>query len=217
MKKTKIVWVLCIAAMLMTVFFAGCSEVKKEEIVEEPEITQIRNICNLATLDCYYHNVAKSVKKAQSGIKGLGEKDRTFWIEYTGIARLGIDMSEVNMIVRGDQIEIAIPEAKVIKITVDKKSFNEESIIASEDGLNKNKITAEDQVMAIQVAQKEMEETVMENSTLLLSAQNRAKVLIENYIKQLGEAAGINYQIKWVEAGVASSNAEEETLAEVKP
>ncbi len=185
------------AAILLITVFSGCASKVTDISIKEPDILQVRNICNLATLDCYYHNVAKSVKTAPSGITHLGEKDRTFWIEYTGVARLGIDMSKVEMKIHGTDIELNMPKATVLSITIDKQTLGEDSYIASPDGLNKNKITANDQTQAISTAQKDMEETVRENSSLLLSTQNRAKILIENYIHQLGEAAGIEYNIKW--------------------
>ena len=42
----------------------------------------------------------------------MGEKERKFWSEYTGVAKIGIDMSDVNMKVDGTSVEITIPDAK---------------------------------------------------------------------------------------------------------
>ena len=36
-----------------------------------------------------------------------------------------------------------------------------------------------------------------DNTVLLANAQDRAKKMIENYIDNLGEAAGIEYTIEW--------------------
>lgn len=85
-----------------------------------------------------------------------------------------------------------------MNISVEESTLNEESYISSEDGLNSNKITAEDQTLAIENAQKEMEGSVKNNSALLLSAQSRAKDLIKNYIDRLGEVSGVEYKITWV-------------------
>ena len=193
MRRIHFGWIL---AVMLTVVLTGCG---KQETVQmpEPKIEQVRSICNLATVQCYYHNVAKSEKKAEKGLTHLGEKDRKFWIEYTGIANLGIDVAEVQMNVDGTEIEVTLPEAKLLNISIDRKTLNEDSYISSADGLNKNEITAEDQTAAINQAQQEMQKTVAANTTLLLNAQNRAKKLIENYIVQLGEAAGVEYHITW--------------------
>lgn len=44
---------------------------------------------------------------------------------------------------------------------------------------------------------KEMIKTAEENTALLVNAQERAKKMIENYIMQLGETTGTEYQITW--------------------
>lgn len=204
MRRIHFGWIL---AVMLTVVLTGCG---KQETVQtpEPKIEQVRSICNLATVQCYYHNVAKSEKKAEKGITHLGEKDRKFWIEYTGIANLGIDVAEVQMNVDGNEIEVTLPEAKLLNISIDRKTLNEDSYISSADGLNKNEITAEDQTAAINQAQQEMQKTVEANTTLLLNAQNRAKKLIENYIVQLGEAAGVEYHITWKYAETVKKEAD---------
>ena len=43
-----------------------------------------------------------------------------------------------------------------------------------------------------------MSESIKNNRSLLLNAQDRAKELIENYINKLGEISNIEYQIDWV-------------------
>lgn len=42
-----------------------------------------------------------------------------------------------------------------------------------------------------------MIKTAEENTALLVNAQERAKKMIENYIMQLGETTGTEYQITW--------------------
>lgn len=106
----------------------------------EPDIMQVRSICKLATVECYYHNVAKSEKPAGTGIWHFGEKDRQFWIEYTGTVKLGIDMSKVQMKVNGTDVTVTIPEAEVQQVNVDDDSYNSDSYIFSEDGINKMKL-----------------------------------------------------------------------------
>lgn len=204
MRRIHICWII---AIMIAVTLMGCGK-QEEANIPEPQIEQVRSICNLATVQCYYHNVAKSEKKADKGITHLGEKDRKFWIEYTGIANLGIDVAEVQMKVDGTEVELTLPEAKLLNISIDRETLNEDSYISSADGLNKNEITAEDQTEAINQAQQEMEKTVAANTTLLLNAQNRAKKLIENYIEQLGEAIGVKYHITWKYLDSGKSEAE---------
>lgn len=191
---------LILLSLIAIISLGSCSSPK--EPVKEPDLGQVRNICNLATLECYYHNVAKSLKPAGVGLSHIGENDRKFWIEYTGLARLGIDMADVEMKVDGTDVRVKLPKAQVLSISIDEDSLNEDSYIASQDGINRNKITADDQTQAIKKAQDDMRDRVMENESLLITAQTRAQKLIENYIKTLGESQGIEYSIDWDLDGV---------------
>lgn len=195
--KTKILSFTFVLAMCIC-FMSGCSASDSTSSQNQaPNIAQVRSICELATLECYYHNVAKSVKFKQEGITHLGEKDRTFWIEYTGTVKLGIDMSQVTMDIDNNNVTITIPEAEVLEVSVNDSSYNEDSYIMSQDGWNRNKITAEDATEAVKAAKEKMKQTAMENSSLLLNAQERAKKLIENYLVQIGDAVGVKYNIDW--------------------
>lgn len=51
---------------------------KEEEniVVNKPALSQIRSICELATLECYYHNVEKSAKTKGTGLAHVGEKEK---------------------------------------------------------------------------------------------------------------------------------------------
>lgn len=181
------------------------AEIEKE--IEQPDLTQIRSICKLATLECYYHNVAKSVKEAGTGITHLGEKDRKFWTEYNGVAKIGVDMSRGSMDVKGTEITIYIPEAEILSIKP-----NSESVavpIADTDSANSNPIEAEDVTEAINIAQEDIVAKIQNDSSLLVNAQDRAKKLIENYINQLGEISGVKFTIKWETIHNSSSLAEE--------
>lgn len=171
--------------------------VQSNENVDVPEISQIHSICELATTECYYHNVAKSEKKKGSGFAHIGEVDRNFWMEYIGCAKIGIEASEVTMKMEGTVCTITIPKAKILSMSVDPDSYNEQSYISSQDSWNSNPITAEDQTKTINEAQDEMRRTIENDSSLLASAQDRAKKLIESYIEQLKKISKTNYTIQW--------------------
>lgn len=202
----KIFKFIIVSIMFFCFVLSGCKK-NNNAIVKEPDLAQIRSICNLATVECYYHNVAISNKTAKSLLK----KDRKFWIEYTGIAKIGIDMSKVNMEINGNNITVTLPNAELLDIDIPENDLNKKSYIKSQDGLIKNKITADEQTAAINSAQAKMAESVKSNKTLLLNAQNRAKKLIENYIKKLGEISNVKYQVKWVYKDLAETKIEERT------
>ncbi len=160
-----------------------------------PNLSQIKEICELATLECYYHNVAKSVKESGSGLLHIGEKDRDFWIEYSGCAKFGIDVSKVTMVLNGNQLTITLPPARLLGMS--DYTFSEDSFISSDDGFNKNPITADDQTRAVAEANQQLEEMFSRDEAMLIRAQDRAKLLIESYIKKISELTQTEYVIQW--------------------
>ena len=161
----------------------------------EPKLSDIRTICNLATLECHFNNVAKSKKSAGSGISHLGEKDRDFWIEYAGVVKIGVDMSKVKVTTSGETVTIYMPDAEILSYKADPDSMSE--TIAKPDSINQNPITSEDKTKSMNTAETQIRENIEQNSTLLVSAKDKAKTLIENYINMIGEETGTNYNIVW--------------------
>lgn len=191
-------WSVC-AVLISLCVLCGCGKTDKE--LRRPEEAQIKAICELSTLECKYHNVAKGEKAKGEGLSHFGEKDRKYWIEYEGVVKLGVDMSKVTMKMDGTDVIITMPEAEIQSINIVESSFNKYSVISSEDALfNKNKITAEDQKAIVVKAQEEMETKVLENTDLMDRAQGRAKTLIANYIYNLGQETGVEYNVVWEDA-----------------
>lgn len=187
-----------IALLLALAAILGCTACgqKEEASVVEPDVTEMRAICELSVMDCYYHNVAKYFEEdAQKGFLGIGKKDKHFWIEYSGIVRMGIDASQVNVEMENTQVTITLPEAKVLKCTLDSESLSQDSYIVDKDSA---KVEAADEVLAFSEAQRQLEETAAQDKTLLANAQQRAKSLLTEYVKNIGEAVGKEYTIKWI-------------------
>lgn len=176
---------------------------KMNEETTVPQIDKIKMICELATLECRYHNVAKSVKEPGTGLSHFGEKERIFWIEYTGIAEISFKIEDLKMRQDGTNITITLPQPQV-SCRVDSDSWTRDSYVISDDQwIQKNPITADDQTQAIRDAQIAMEENIRNNSSLLNTAKLQAKELIENYIARIGEATGVTYVISWEDAEVS--------------
>ncbi|MBE5871526.1 MAG: DUF4230 domain-containing protein [Lachnospiraceae bacterium] len=180
--------------LALTLCAACAKEEEEPEVVIEPQTTQMRAICELATMDCYYHNVAKFKEEDAAGWF-LWKKDKQFWVEYSGVVSVGIDASLVNIAVSKDRVAITMPPAKILDCRVDKDSLSEESFIV--DGKSA-KVTAEDQTEAFKMAQENMEQTAADDSALLTNAQQRAQKLLEDYVKNLGNAIEKQYTIDWV-------------------
>jgi len=157
------------------------------------QVSQMKAICELATLEVYYHNVAKYKMEDAEGIL-FWKKDRHFWIEYSGIVKLGIDASLVAIEVKDDAVAITVPKARVLDKKVDPQSLNKESFIVEKDSA---KIRGEDETKAFEEAQENMVLAASKDTALLASAQQRAQILLEEYIKNIGKAVGKEYSIEW--------------------
>lgn len=179
--------------MALGMLFMGTSCQEKRALNAEPSLAQMRSICELAVMECYYHNVAKFQQDVDGFLFLNGEKH--FWIEYSSMVRFGIDASLVNLQVDGTNITITIPEAYMMDSNIDVDSLNEDSYIVAKDSKN---ITAEDEVTAFTEAKKQLEEQAKNDQTLLMQAQQRAQTLLENYVTNLGDAVGKQYTIDWV-------------------
>lgn len=194
--------ILCImaAAFLIVLSLTACGAKQEKATKEKLSLAKIQEICNLSTLECYFHNVAKANKdsNADKSIFDILKKNRQVWIEYNGVVKLGINASKVKMENLGDTIEITIPEAEIIDVYTDDDTLNNATFYISEDDwLVPNVVTADLQSEAIQFAQEEMRNNVQNNPSLKKNAQIRAQLLIKNYIDHLSTESGTSYKIIW--------------------
>ena len=185
--------IVLILTLCINILCVSCGKEKKEAINTEPQVSQMKSICELAVMECYYHNVAKYTEEDASGILWW-KKDKHFWIEYSGIVKLGVDVSLVNIEVNDTQITITLPNAKVLGCKVDSSSLTKESYIVDKGSAD---IKAEDEIFAFEKAQSKLEETASNDKVLLAEAQQRAQVLLEGYVRNIGDVVGKEYTIKW--------------------
>ena len=179
---------------VLTLSLAACSNTEPAPVDMEPKTSQMKAICELAVMDCYYHNVAKYELKDAEGFLWW-TKDKNFWIEYSGVVTLGVDVSRVTVEVDGTKVTISIPAAEVLSCTVDSNSLTEDSYIVAKDSAA---IEAEDEIAAFSVAQADLEATASQDTALLASAQQQAQQLLEDYITNIGKATGKSYTIEWI-------------------
>ena len=176
------------------IFLSSCTEHVAEEssrIDIVPNVSRMKSICELAVIDCYYHNIAKSYEPDVEGHLWW-KKDRLFWIEYDAIAKYGIDVSNMGISIEGDLIAVSIPQAKLLECTIDDpKNFK---YIVAEDSA---KITAENERNAISKAQDELKEKASNDTMLILQAQQRAEDLLKEYIDSINELGEKSYKVEF--------------------
>lgn len=157
----------------------------------ENQFKSINSICEYATLECYYHNVAKFEDPGKVFIVTFGNKKA--WIEYSGTVKLGIDARRISVSVDGQNVTVTMPHAKVLSTYLDIDSINEAWI---ENGLFAS-IVAEDRTKAVAEAQSNMEMSASQDANLLMQSENRAKSMIEKYIMNVGKLSNKDYQVTW--------------------
>lgn len=202
MKTRKIITLILI--LVLSFICVSCSKAE----ANEPQVFQMKAICDLATIDCYYHNVAKYFNEDAAGFF-LWKKDKSFWVEYSGIVKVGIDTSKLFIEVKEDSVTIEIPKAKVLSYKVDENSLSKKSFVIDETSAN---TSFEDQKKAVSDAQEDIVSEASKDSALLEIAQQRAITLLEEYVANIGKAIGKEYSIKWVSLDKDGSNSANTTV-----
>ena len=159
----------------------------------------LSRICELATLECFYHNVTEWSKEAD----WLGFGGKKLWIEYDGIIRVGIKADEIVVSEpdASNVITVTLPKAVILEKDLDENSIYE---IDSERWAGgwipiTTSVTQEERTAAIAKAQSNMQAEASKNGMILNEARERAKLIIERNIKAVGEAQVKQYTVKFVD------------------
>ena len=189
----KIVSLAILLSFLLTAF-SGCLP---EE--QTADFSDVKAICELSTLKCYFHNVAEYKKEASGAGKWFGKIGyNKCWFEYDGTVTYGVDASKVR-IEKPDPktgvVKVYIPPVTVLGTNVEKDSFSKP---ITELGWFTN-ISLKEENEALVAAQAEMEKTANTNNSLKNQAFQKAKKTIENYIVKVGKQIGREYTVEWLD------------------
>ncbi len=185
--------------------------IKKEEQkkFDVSEISSVSEICELATLRTYYHNVAVYERKPEGAEKIISDiltwpfNDllktgyKQFWMEYSGTVDIGIDLKKDKILINnsddGGIVDIYVPDAKVLNIDADSFSdpVDETGLLAS--------ISGEERAETYAAAQNNMRQEAENDQALLRRAKNNTKTLLERYIVNLGKEMGVEYTVRWAD------------------
>ena len=172
---------------------------KEEKIVEKAEFSDVSKICELATLKCYYHDVAEFQKDPDGlfkyGLFKYGAKK--MWMEYNGIVKIGIDVGQVKVEDPTEDgiVRIYVPQATILDVYADKDTISD----PIEDNGMFTEITADEKAQAFSAAQSTMKENANSDTSLLNQARNNAKELLKRYVVNVGKQIGQNYTVEWLE------------------
>ena len=173
----------------------GCNK-KEEKKKEQLNLDRIKEISELATLETYYHNVAKITKKPGNKLINIGEVTRKYWIEYNGVAKIGIELSNIEYNIDGNKITITMPHAKILETKIE--NYNQDSIYKTKDSwFNNNEVTKDDINKAITKTNDVMINKLKSDNSIFVKAENNAKALITNYINEIGKIYNEKYEIEF--------------------
>lgn len=190
--------------LVLIVDFILCGAFILTKVLNKPESgarqvseANIHRICELATLDCFYHNVAEWSQDSYN-IFGYGEKK--VWIEYDGMVRVGIKAGNLKISSPDNEgvVTVTIPDATILDKDLDEHSIyeidSEKTVLFWTDEVN-----TENRKEALINAQNDMEASAAKNEMIMGEALERAKKIIERNIVALGEIGGNQYKVKFVD------------------
>lgn len=187
-----------IISMIVSIGIYLMPKQKLPEPDDKVDFSGVTQICELATLKCYYHDVARLEKQPQGAFKyGWGKYGyKKLWMEYDAIIEIGIDAGEVEIYEPDENgiVRIYIPEANILNVDSDENSME---MPICETG-RFTEITTEDQRKAYANAQVEMEKSANNDKDIKKQAYENAQKIIEQYVVTIGEQLGKMYTVEWL-------------------
>lgn len=154
---------------------------------------QIQSISELAVVEYNYTNMGKFENQATFYGWKVPFTTKSFIISYDGKIKAGIDMSLVEVNIKGKKININVPESKILSHEIDEKSI--EIFDETKNIFNQISITDYNQFA---IDQKDKMETSVKEKGILKEAQEKAEKVITSFIKssyQLSDDYEIQFNI----------------------
>lgn len=204
---------LLFAVLAIDIILSGFLLMLKLDLEAAPATSKIsefniKRICELATLDCFYHNVSEWSK--QGNFIGYGAKK--LWIEYDGIVRVGVraDQIKISEPDKDNIVTVTIPEAVILDNDLDENSLYEIDSSLPMWGFIPlySGVSTEERKSALADAQRDMVTSASQNSMIMEEARERSKKIIEKNIIAMGEASNKEYTVKFVDVSELYSKTE---------
>lgn len=166
---------------------------------KEPDFSNAQNIAKLATFECTYHNVAKIERDSDRWLVFDLPNWKREWFEYSATVDFGInaDLVQISNPDENGAVTVAIPQAQVLGTPNIKAETMSDPI---DDTGWFAKVTDEERKEALSLAQQETLDRACADDTMLAAARDRAKVLLEQYVRNVGANLGQEYHVTWVDA-----------------
>lgn len=196
MKLLNRVGVLTLSVCLAFFALTGCTQAQAE-----PDFSDVKEVAKLSALECYYHNVVKYSRASDGYLFNLIDNQRNLWFEYDGIVEMGLNVEKVSISNPDENgvVTITIPEVEILgHPDIDTDSMTDPIEINGWQWFNH--VSADEKKQAITDAQNDLLEVAQNDVGAKAQATQRAKDILEQYVKNVGEAIGKTYTVKWMQA-----------------
>ena len=189
MKKTSAIAVIAILGCL-AFSLSGCQWQQKEA-----DFSNASEVAKLATFEC---NVAKIERESDKAWFIDLQNGKQEWFEYDATVDFGIDASKVHIDEPDENgvVAITIPQGQVLT----EPNIKADSV---SDPLDANgffaSVTDDERKEALSKAQQDTLDRAHADDTMIASARNRAKTLLEQYVKNIGNSLDESYTVKWID------------------
>ena len=183
-KKT-ITSILFLILIIALIFFAG---MKFADRNSEPEISstalaqQLQEVNELAVLDYNYTKVGKFENSLKLNGWSIPLTKKSFLLTYAGRIQAGVDMSAMEVNMKGKKILVSLPEVRILNNVLDEKSievYDETKNIFNPISINDYKTFAAKQ-------KERVEDEAIENG-LLSEAATKAQSTIRKFLQMIPE------------------------------
>ncbi len=154
----------------------------------EPKITdsslysQLNEISELSVLEYRYSKVGKFENSLTLNGWEIPLTQKSFLLTYSGSLKVGIDMKDVNINIKGKTIYITLPEVTIIANTIDEKSIE----VYDETHNIFNPISISDYKAFATQQKNKVEEEAIENG-IFNEAATKAEQYIRSFLKAFPE------------------------------
>ena len=188
--------IIAIVIIALVFFFVGKLWPSGEEPIKMTSdllSQQIQNISELAVVEYNYTNMGKFENQATFYGWKVPFTTKSFIISYDGKIKVGIDMSLVEVKIKGKNISVSVPKAKILSHEIDEKSI--EIFDETKNIFNQISITDYNQFA---IDQKDKMETSVKEKGIIKESQEKTEKVITSFIKssyQLSDDYKIKFQI----------------------
>ena len=183
-KKT-ITSILFLMLIIALIFFAG---MKFADRNSEPEISstalaqQLQEVNELAVLDYNYTKVGKFENSLKLNGWSIPLTKKSFLLTYAGRIQAGVDMSAMEVNMKGKKILVSLPEVRILNNVLDEKSIE----VYDETKNIFNPISINDYKTFVAKQKERVEDEAIENG-LLSEAATKAQSTIRKFLQMIPE------------------------------